>query len=82
MVSEIYSPPRITAAAKMLPNLKMTPGLAMVQDDQGKPMTSTRPKSGTGRVRCGDEKTNVPSGKPHVLCILRVASHQRRKSLP
>ncbi len=29
VVSEIYSPPRVTAAAKLLPNLKMLPGFAL-----------------------------------------------------
>ena len=29
IVSEIYSPPRVTAAAKLLPSLKMCPGFAL-----------------------------------------------------
>ena len=29
VVSEIYSPPRVTAAAKLLPELKAVPGLAL-----------------------------------------------------
>ena len=29
VVSEIYSPPRVTAAAKLLPKLKMIPGFAL-----------------------------------------------------
>ena len=40
VVSEIYSPPRVTAAAKLLPDLGILPGMAMdltTTDDQGKP---------------------------------------------
>ena len=40
MVSEIYSPPRVTALAKMLPSLGMIPGFAMditVNDKNGNP---------------------------------------------
>ena len=29
VVSEIYSPPRVTAAAKLLPELKIIPGFAL-----------------------------------------------------
>ena len=29
VVSEIYSPPRVTAAAKLLPKLRMIPGFAL-----------------------------------------------------
>ena len=39
MVSEIYSPPRVTAAAKLLPELKIIPGFALdltVADSDGR----------------------------------------------
>ena len=39
MVSEIYSPPRVTAAAKLLPELKIIPGFALgatVADTDGR----------------------------------------------
>ena len=40
IVSEIYSPPRVTAAAKLLPELRCVPGFALdltVQNEQGLP---------------------------------------------
>ena len=40
MVSEIYSPPRVTRAARLLPHLGITPGFALdltVNDEDGTP---------------------------------------------
>ena len=40
IVSEIYSPPRVTAAAKLLPELRCVPGFAIdltVEDEHGRP---------------------------------------------
>ena len=40
LVSEIYSPPRVTAATKLLPELKCVPGFALdliVNKEDGKP---------------------------------------------
>ena len=40
IVSEIYSPPRVTAAAKLLPSLKIIPGFALditTVDEEGRP---------------------------------------------
>ena len=40
IISEIYSPPRVTAAAKLLPVLKCIPGFAIdltVNDEHGNP---------------------------------------------
>ena len=40
IVSEIYSPPRVTAAAKLLPELRCVPGFALdltVDNDRGEP---------------------------------------------
>ena len=40
IVAEIYSPPRVTAAAKLLPSLKLCPGFALdltTTDDDGRP---------------------------------------------
>ena len=39
-VAEVYSPPRVTRAARLLPKLGVTPGFAMditVNDEDGKP---------------------------------------------
>ena len=40
LISDIYSPPRVTAAAKMLPELRCIPGMAFdltTTDEQGRP---------------------------------------------
>ena len=40
LVSEIYSPPRVTAATKLLPELRCVPGFALdltVKDEDGRP---------------------------------------------
>ena len=45
MVSEIYSPPRITRAARILTKLGITPGFALditVEDSDGKPWDFTK----------------------------------------
>ena len=60
IVSEVYSPPRVTAAIKMLPSLKLIPGLAMdltTLDDEGKPWDfTTRRSTVKARRQCERQK--------------------------
>ena len=54
VVSEIYSPPRVTRAARMLPHLGITPGFALdltVDDDDGKPWDFDQPEKRNKAVR-------------------------------
>ena len=47
VVAEIYSPPRVTAAARRLPKYGLEPGLALditIEDDTGKPFDFSRRK--------------------------------------
>ena len=48
IISEVYSPPRVTAAIKMLPSLRLIPGLAMdltTLDDEGRPWDFSQHRS-------------------------------------
>ncbi|MBV61870.1 MAG: hypothetical protein CMH65_11270 [Nevskiales bacterium] len=68
VVSEIFSPPRVTAAAKLLPGMRVSPGLAMdltTTDEQGVPWDFTKAeRRAEARQRLRDERPFVLVGSP------------------
>ena len=68
VVSEIYSPPRVTRAARMLPHLGITPGFALdliVEDQDGKPWGFDDPQKRNKAVRkLLEEKPDLLVGSP------------------
>ena len=52
IVAEVYSPPRVTVAAKLLPELKLTPGSRVTS----RPMMSTDASGISTRKRCATER--------------------------
>ena len=57
-VSEVYSPPRVTAATKLLPELRLLPGFAL----------DLTTKDTDGRVCVRDESYGSKSLNLHVCC--------------
>ena len=68
LVSEIYSPPRVTAAAKVLPSLVCTPGFAMdltTKDENGVPWDFDIPEQRRrARERVERERPMLLIGSP------------------
>ena len=68
IVSEIYSPPRVTAAIKMMPELGMLPGFAMdltTTDEEGNPYDfDKKDQRDKARRRLEEEKPILLIGSP------------------
>ena len=68
LVSEIYSPPRVTAAIKLIPELKLIPGFAFditTDDETGQPWDFDKPEQRQkARERIRREKPMLLIGSP------------------
>ena len=68
IVSEIYSPPRVTAAIKLLPELRLIPGFAFdvtTMDEEGRPWDFDDPRQrARARERILREKPMLLIGSP------------------
>ncbi len=68
IVSEVYSPPRVTAAAKLMPSMQMLPGLTLdltTKDENGVPWDfSKEDRRRAARTRLEKEKPFILIGSP------------------
>ena len=83
LVSEIYSPPRVTAAAKGLPSFGCTPGFAMdltTKDENGVPWDFDIPEQRRrARERVEQERPMLLIGK-RLLCLQCMAAHEQQEA--
>ena len=83
VVSEIYSPPRVTAAAKLLPELKIIAGFALdltVADSDGRLWDFDDVVMRPCAQAASRRETNAFVWIPNVHCILDVAKNQQQDS--
>ena len=67
-ISQVYSPPRVTAATKLLPELRLIPGFALdltVNDENGKPYDFDDVNQRNALAR------NISTEKPMLLITMR-----------
>ena len=75
VVSEIYSPPRVTAAAKLLPDYNVLPGMALdltTSDEEGLPWDFSIPRQrARAKERLQEEKPMFLIGTPMCTAFCR-----------
>ena len=78
VVSEIYSPPRVTAATKLLPELRLVPGFALdltTVNEQGEPWNFDLKVMRDEALRRERDEAFTSSGIADVRGVLHLAGH-------